>query len=290
MAMGIRERDALAGVPLTLIEQWQTVIDHPGLSARFDDVRAFAHSQLVKHQPPPPPAELDRWAMRAKERAAAAPPPALTDVQLAQIQVRDAALLARAETLAPNDLTHDERLVLLADMHAGLTDAEVLDRLAARREAATAPPLTPSEVCQQLLDRLHQPIHRALWPLLKRITLQVEGEELHIVCCHAADLGVVDVEIARRIRGWLDQYAWQPTVRVVAQQALPPPTDPGSMPPNWIAPERWATLPKMMRATLVGATFSSGSVQCRTLTLTALLESRFARELAALIAEVEDGW
>jgi hypothetical protein len=60
--MGIRQRTALADVPIALIAQWQTALAHPGLAARFIDPPAFAMAQLRIGNGPPDHAELERWA------------------------------------------------------------------------------------------------------------------------------------------------------------------------------------------------------------------------------------
>jgi hypothetical protein len=131
-------------------------------------------------------------------------------------------------------------------------------------------------------------MYRALWPLLERITLQGEGEMLHIVCRQVADLGVVEAEVARRIRGLLKQYPWQPSVQVVAQALPLAPPDPPSTPPDWIRPELWAKLPGLLRTALLGASLIDGTVQCVSPTLTTLVQTRFAHQLATLVAEVRD--
>jgi hypothetical protein len=289
-AMGIREREPLAHVPLPLIQQWAAVIDHAGLAARFDDVRAFAHTQLRLHQAPPPRAELDRWAERARKRAAATPPPPLTDDQLAQVRARDAAIEARAAVIAPHDLSDDERVMMLADLERGMTDAEVVAQVHARRAAATASSPTPTEVCQQLLERLHEPMHRALWPLLEHITLQYDGEMLRVVCRQVADLGTVEREVATRIRITLRQYDWHMQVRVVAQAAPPLPVEASPAPPAWIAPERWTTLPGLMRTALLGSRWEGGELRCASPILTTLVRTRFAQQLAALLSAVPQGY
>jgi hypothetical protein len=112
---------------------------------------------------------------------------------------------------------------------------------------------------------------------------------LRVVCAQVADLGAVEREVARRIRGLLPQYDWQPTVRVVAQAAPPPPAEAQVAPPAWIAPERWAALPGLMRTALLGSTCYDGELCCVSPTLTTLVWTRFSRELGDLLSEVSHG-
>ena len=55
--------------------------------------------------------------------------------------------------------------------------------------------------------------------------------------------------------------------------------------PVWIAAERWAALPAMLRAALAGSELSDGAVQCRSPHLSRVLQTRFAREVGELIAK-----
>jgi hypothetical protein len=50
--------------------------------------------------------------------------------------------------------------------------------------------------------------------------------------------------------------------------------------PAWIAAERWAALPVMLRAALAGAALIDGEVRGRVPYLTGLLSTRYAREVA----------
>jgi hypothetical protein len=285
--MGIREREQLTLVPFALIEQWAAVIEHAGLAARFDDVQAFAHSQLRKQQPPPPRAELDRWAERQRKRAGAAPIPALTDTQIAAIETHHQALEIRAAAIAPPDLTTEEHLRLLIDLEEGKAENEALSRLHARRAVVTPPEPTPEQVCQMVLEELHQPIYHKLHPLLKRIALAPESQELRIVCRHIGDLGTVEAEIAPHVRVALRQYPWQPVVRVVAHAPPPSPSPAEPQPPAWIAPERWTALPRLMQTMLLGSTLEDGTVRCVSAGLTRQVQSRYGELLTALMAQTE---
>jgi hypothetical protein len=60
--MGIRARSTLASVPLELIQQWQTLVDHPALVARFPkDHRGWIWTQLRDQMLPPSAEELASW-------------------------------------------------------------------------------------------------------------------------------------------------------------------------------------------------------------------------------------
>jgi hypothetical protein len=59
--------------------------------------------------------------------------------------------------------------------------------------------------------------------------------------------------------------------------------------PSWISAEQWFTLPAMLRAALIGSAVMDGAVQLRSLHLARLIEMRYAREMAALIAAPDLG-
>jgi hypothetical protein len=65
-AMGVRERQKLAGVSYELIVAWQTILDHPGMTAQFTSPIGFAVAQMQRGNAPPPIAELDRWVEHAR--------------------------------------------------------------------------------------------------------------------------------------------------------------------------------------------------------------------------------
>ena len=286
--MGIREREKLTFVPLNLIQQWAHIIDHAGLAARFDDPRAFAHTQLQKGQAPPPHAELDRWAERARKRAAAAPPPPLTDEHVAQIRARHAVLVERVAAIAPTDCTEDERMKLLADLERHMSDDEALRRLHERRaEAEARAQRTPEQICADIIADFQAPMNRQLWPLLERLTLQLEGDVLRLICKQGGDMGVVEAQIVPLIRVALSRTAWQPIVRVGCA-APPPPPEAAPAPPAWIAPAHWAALPGLMRTMLLGATLQEGALCCVSPVLTAQVQTRYSCELAALLAAVQE--
>jgi hypothetical protein len=62
----------------------------------------------------------------------------------------------------------------------------------------------------------------------------------------------------------------------------PPTRD--SQPPSWIAAERWVVLPAMLRAALLGSTIVDREIQAASPYLSRLLQTRYAREVAELIA------
>jgi hypothetical protein len=53
--------------------------------------------------------------------------------------------------------------------------------------------------------------------------------------------------------------------------------------PAWIAAERWAALPVMLRAALAGSELIDGAVRGRSPHLSGLLKTRYAREVSKLI-------
>lgn len=57
--------------------------------------------------------------------------------------------------------------------------------------------------------------------------------------------------------------------------------------PAWIAAERWAALPVMLRAALAGSALIDGEVRGRVPYLTGLLSTRYAREVDALIVATQ---
>jgi hypothetical protein len=57
--------------------------------------------------------------------------------------------------------------------------------------------------------------------------------------------------------------------------------------PDWISAGQWATLPAMLRAALIGSTVADGMVQAVSPHLTRLIEMRYTREVAALLAAAE---
>ncbi len=57
--------------------------------------------------------------------------------------------------------------------------------------------------------------------------------------------------------------------------------------PDWIGAAHWGTLPTMLRAALIGATLSDGTVQAVSSHLTRLIERHYAREVSAVIMTIE---
>jgi hypothetical protein len=66
--MGVRERHRLGHVSYDMIAPWQTALAHPGMLARFMSPVGFAVAQMQRGKAPPPIAELDRWAERARRK------------------------------------------------------------------------------------------------------------------------------------------------------------------------------------------------------------------------------
>jgi hypothetical protein len=140
VSMGIRNREALVGVPQELIRSWADVISHPGLAARFTSPVGFAVSQMRQGNQPPPVEELDRWstlARRAEDRYEAwrhieqssAAPIALS----AEAQIE-----TRVRSLAPPDASLAELCELAHLLEAGTSDDEVAVHVQRMRRGGTA--------------------------------------------------------------------------------------------------------------------------------------------------------
>lgn len=140
--MGIRNRAALADVPLDLITQWHAAMQHPGFQARFSDPAAFAYTQLRQRIPPPTAAECERWARHATPNNSHYAP--------SGEDARHATLLARACELAGPG---DEQLVgaVLAALIDGMDEPAAL--AFAQSELAHQAQLESEEVYRALRAR-----------------------------------------------------------------------------------------------------------------------------------------
>jgi hypothetical protein len=139
LTMGIRNREALVGVPQELISSWADVIGHPGLVARFTSPAGFAVSQMRQGNQPPSVEELDRWltlAQRAEDRyeawrhlepSSTAPTAASTETELE----------ARVRSLAPPDASLAELCELAHLLEAGTPDGEMAVHVQRMRRGAT---------------------------------------------------------------------------------------------------------------------------------------------------------
>jgi hypothetical protein len=129
--MGVRERQKLASVPRELIAAWQAALNHPGLAAQFTSPVGFAVRQMQRGNAPPPMAELDHWAERARraidryETWRHVESPSSTAVAAAYEQQ----LEARVRALAPPDADLAELCALAGWIEAGATDGAALARL-----------------------------------------------------------------------------------------------------------------------------------------------------------------
>lgn len=66
-----------------------------------------------------------------------------------------------------------------------------------------------------------------------------------------------------------------------------PPVEPDRR-PDWVCAERWVVLPRMLRAALIGSTLGDSAIQALSPHLQRLIECRYPREAAALIAAAKD--
>jgi hypothetical protein len=132
--MGVRERHRLGHVPYDLIAPWQTALAHPGMLARFMSPVGFAVAQMQRGKAPPPIAELDRWAERARRKEDRyevwryVEAPAIAEDVIACEQQ----LEARVRAIAPPDADVTDLCELARCIEAGATDAEALASLHAR--------------------------------------------------------------------------------------------------------------------------------------------------------------
>jgi hypothetical protein len=129
--MGIRDRHQLGAVSYELIAAWQTTLTHPGMLARFTSPVGFAVAQMQRGNMPPPLAELDRWAERARRKDDRyevwryVDVPTITDNVIAHEQQ----LEARVRAIAPLDADLADLCELARYIEAGATDAEALASL-----------------------------------------------------------------------------------------------------------------------------------------------------------------
>jgi hypothetical protein len=134
-------------------------------------------------------------------------------------------------------------------------------------------------------------VDRTLRPLVEQLEIRVLGDSVQLVCGRAEQTLTVQTQllpIARAILCDLDKTGIQHiTVGAAAppiEQTMPPIEH--ATPPPWIAPARWAALPRMLRIALGGSRLEDGGVVVGASEhLTGLLCSRYAAEVAVLVAE-----
>jgi hypothetical protein len=138
--MGVRERQQLAALSPELITAWQAALGHPGLAARFTSPVGFAVVQMRRGNRPPSSAELDHWAEQAHQKLDryetwrymdAAP---IVDDTLAYEQQ----LEARVRQLVPPDADLAELCALASALEGGVSEAEALALIQARRTGGDA--------------------------------------------------------------------------------------------------------------------------------------------------------
>jgi hypothetical protein len=132
-ALGVRERQTLAAVPYDLIVAWQTALAHPGMPAQFTTPVGFAVRQMQRGNPPPPIAELNRWADHARrkddryETWRHMDAPSLA----ARMTTYEQALEERVRAIAPPSADAADLCLLANALEIGATDEEALASLAA---------------------------------------------------------------------------------------------------------------------------------------------------------------
>lgn len=134
--MGVRNPATLAGVPAELIAQWQAVISHPGMQARFTDPIAFAITQMKQGASPPATEELERWAQALQRNDRHQSWRHIAPVDAPSGGDLPAQLAERARAIAPADASALEVLDLFTFLSEGASDTDALERLAAKQATA----------------------------------------------------------------------------------------------------------------------------------------------------------
>jgi hypothetical protein len=121
-------------VPYDLIAAWQLALAHPGLAAQVTSPVGFAVAQMQRGNPPPPIAELERWAEQGRrsndryeswrymEHPAATMEPTADEQQLE----------TRVRALAPPSADLADLCELARAIEAGATDTEALAQIHAK--------------------------------------------------------------------------------------------------------------------------------------------------------------
>jgi DnaA-like protein len=122
------------------------------------------------------------------------------------------------------------------------------------------------------------------------VTVQVEAEGTDQYTGSvggAAPAVVLAQSPAAQARSGAEEAAASTEVPVAVSAPSAPPAPAPDHRPDWISAGQWTALPAMLRAALIGSTVADGVVQAISPHLTSLLETRYAREVAVLIAAVE---
>jgi hypothetical protein len=138
--MGIRERHHLGAVSYDLIAAWQRALTHPGMVAQFTSPVGFAVAQMCRGNAPPPIAELDRWAERARRKDDRyevwryVDVPAIAD----DVITHEQQLEARVRAIAPPDADLADLCELARCIEAGASEVEALACLHAKHAGELA--------------------------------------------------------------------------------------------------------------------------------------------------------
>jgi hypothetical protein len=155
-AMGVRNVATLAGVSADLIVQWQAVVNHPGMQARFTDPIAFAITQMKQGATPPAADELARWAYGVQQRNDQHQSwRHIAPVDASPTDECHSQLAERARAIAPPGANALDLLDLFTCLSEGASDAEALERLAAR-QVTTEMQASDEEVYRALIARTAQ--------------------------------------------------------------------------------------------------------------------------------------
>jgi hypothetical protein len=143
--MGIRQKHTLAHVPLVLIQAWQAALEHPDMTARFNEPVALAAAQLRREIGPPNERELERWARGSGQRD-----DSRHYAPVAFDEGRQAALIVQAQAIAGDG---DELLVgyVVSALAEGMDEISAL--IHAQREVEREEPEPSEEVYSALRAR-----------------------------------------------------------------------------------------------------------------------------------------
>jgi hypothetical protein len=127
-AMGVRDRQQLAGVPYGTIKDWQNVLEHPGLTSRFSAPLGFAVSQMRQGNLPPPLDELEGWANAARRKADQYDAWRHIEPQsdIVESTTREAELEARVRALAPPNADLAALCALASLLEEGMAESDAV--------------------------------------------------------------------------------------------------------------------------------------------------------------------
>jgi len=146
----------------------------------------------------------------------------------------------------------------------------------------------PTDLTSLLRIELRARCARPLWGLIEGLQVTQSDGILRLHCQTPAELPLAKSHIMPLVGPVLRALGWNelPHIRVLPSPSLlsvedSPPKAPS---PDWIAADRWVTLPLMLRAALIGSTLQQGVVQGATPMTNRLLVNHYQAEVAALLS------